>query len=182
MKALKWILIVVAALVLIGWVGLRVLTHQTKQASPEQTVVYEGTDLTLSVFYNRPSKKGREIFGELVPYGKTWRTGANEATVFTTNRDITFGGEKLAAGSYTLWTIPQKSQWTVILNSKMYDWGVNWNNEASRDPQYDVLKINVPVEDMEEVTEEFTIEFIYNVNLQMRWDQTKVIIPILTYI
>lgn len=182
MKVLKWILIGLGILIVLGYGGVELMKKYTKQASPEATIVYEGTDVTLSVFYNRPYKKGREIFGGLVPMGKVWRTGANEATVFMCNKDITFGGEKLKAGTYTLWTIPQETQWTIILNSKMYDWGVDWNNQASRDPMYDVLRINMPIGETKEVVEQFTIEFIYDVNLVFKWDRTEVIVPILTYV
>jgi len=182
MKILKWSIIVVVILAVLGIGGFKILTYFTKQASPEQTIVYEGTDVTMEVFYNRPYKKGREIFGGLVPYGKVWRTGANEATTFMCNKDITFGGQTLKAGKYTLWTIPQQTQWTIILNSKMYNWGVNFDNEASRDPLFDVVRINVPVADLNEEVEQFTIEFLYDVNLVFKWDRTQVLVPILTYV
>lgn len=182
MKILKWILIVILGLGLLGYGGFQFMKYQTKKASPEETVVYEGDALTMEVYYNRPSKKGRVIFGDLVPLGKVWRTGANEPTTFMVNKDITFGGEKLKAGKYTLWTIPQETQWTIILNSKMYGWGVDFDSEASRDPQFDVLRINVPVQSTKEPIETFTIEFIYDVNMVMKWDDTQVIVPILTYI
>ncbi|MAY83418.1 MAG: hypothetical protein CMP59_04720 [Flavobacteriales bacterium] len=181
MKALKWTLIIVFGLGILGFLGFQFMIYQTKKASPEATVVYEGEDITLSVNYCRPYKKGRKIFGELVPYGEVWRTGANEPTTFMTNKDITIEGVKLKAGKYTLWTIPQETQWTIILNSKMYDWGVNWDEKASRDPMYDVLRVNVPSVPTKEVVEQFTIEFIYHVNMVMKWDDTEVIVPILTY-
>lgn len=182
MKVVKWILIVLSILILIGVGAFQLMKYNTKKASPEETVVYEGTDVTLSVYYNRPSKKGRVIFGDLVPYGEVWRTGANEPTTFMCNKDITFGGEKLKAGKYTLWTIPQETQWTIILNSKMYGWGVDFNSQPTRDPLFDVLRINVPAYPKKEVVEQFTIEFIYDVNMVLKWDQTEVLIPIVTYI
>jgi len=178
MKILKWGLIIVAVLAVLGYFGFQYMKVQTKKASPEDTVEFKAKDLKLSVFYCRPYKKGREIFGELVPYGEVWRTGANEATTFTTNKAIKFGGEDLAAGTYSLWTIPQKSQWTVILNSKLYGWGVNFGGEASREEAYDVLKINVPTIELDQTVEQFTIDFEYNVNLTLSWDRTKVSVPI----
>ncbi len=181
MKILKWSLISILILAVLGFGGFQLLKNYTKKASPEATIVYEGTDVTLEVFYNRPYKKDRKIFGGLVPYGEVWRTGANEATTFMTNKDITFGGELLKAGKYTVWTIPQETQWTIILNSKMYDWGVNWDNEPSRDPLFDVLRINIPAVETNETVEQFTIEFLYDVNLVMKWDNTQVLIPIFTY-
>jgi len=181
MKVLKWILIVVLGLGVLGFLGFQFMKYQTKKASPEATVVYEGEDLTLSVNYSRPSKKDREIFGGLVPYGEVWRTGANEPTTFMCNEDITFGGEKLKAGKYTLWTIPNKTQWTVILNSKMYGWGVGFDEKASRDPMFDVVRVNLPAMPTKTVVEQFTIEFIFHVNMVMKWDDTQVTVPILTY-
>ena len=183
MKVLKWVLIVIVALVLLGLGGFQFMKYQTKKASPEETVVYESDEITLEVNYNRPYKKDREIFGGLVPYGKVWRTGANEPTTFLCSKDITVGvsEEKLKAGKYTLWTIPNETQWTLIFNSKMYDWGVDWDGKPSRDPLFDELRINVPALPTKEPVEQFTIEFIYNVNMVMKWDDTKATMPILTY-
>ena len=178
MKILKWSLIVIIVLAVAGYFSFNYMKITTKKASPEETIEYKQGDFKLSVFYNKPYKKGRTIFGDLVPYDKVWRTGANEATTFTTNQRIDFGGVKVAPGTYTLWTIPQKTQWTVILNSKMYGWGVTWGAEASREEEYDVAMINVPVQELKEVVEQFTIQFEYNVNMSLMWDKTKVMVPI----
>lgn len=135
----------------------------------------------MAVFYNRPYKKDRVIFGELVPYGEVWRTGANEATTFTTTKDIQFGGQQLPAGSYTLWTIPGQEEWTVIINSKQYSWGVNFQAQASRDPEADVLQVKVPVQRTETPVEQFTIDFMEeagNTALVLMWDDTKVSVPL----
>lgn len=179
MKILKWSVVVLVILIIAGYFGFQYMKVQTKKASPEATVTYKMNDLDLSVFYCRPYKKDRVIFGELVPYGEVWRTGANEATTFTTNQTIDFGGEVLQPGTYSMWTIPQKNQWTIILNSKLYGWGVSWGGVVSRNPEYDVLKINVPVEDLNHTVEQFTIAFEYNVNLSMMWENTKVMVPII---
>ena len=97
----------------------------SKRLSPKDTVEFKLNDLELNVFYNRPSKKGREIFGALVPYNKVWRTGANEATTFSSNKNLMIEGNYLPAGDYTLWTIPNDTSWQVMFNSKQYPWGVN---------------------------------------------------------
>ena len=178
MKFLKWFLIVVVLLGVAGYGGLKYLTSQTKKASPEDIVEYKSEDLTLSIFYCRPYKKNREIFGGLVPYDEVWRTGANEATTFTTNKDITFEGKQVEPGTYTLWTIPQEKEWTIILNNKQYDWGVSWGGVASREPEYDVVKIKVPTQNLEKEVEQFTIAFEQDVNLTLSWDKTKVSVPI----
>jgi hypothetical protein len=153
----------------------------TKSFSPEEEVVYEESGLKLRVLYNRPYKKGREIFGALVPYGKVWRTGANEATLFETNKPLTIEGKKLPPGKYSLWTIPDSVTWTVIFNSEHGQWGVNSKMEANRDPALDVLSVPVPAVKQERVFEQFTIRFEKmgeEVEMILLWDQTVVDVPI----
>ncbi|HEX8547608.1 MAG TPA: DUF2911 domain-containing protein, partial [Cytophagaceae bacterium] len=132
-----------------------------------------------SVFYCRPYKKGRKIFGELVPYDAVWRTGANEATTFSTDTDLDIDGKKLPAGKYSLWTIPTKDQWTVIFNSKMYGWGVDMSARPSREEEYDVLSIKVPSKVDSQIVEQFTISFIDTptLNMNFAWDETRVNVP-----
>src|SRR5690606_27123000 len=77
--------------------------------SPKDTIAYKLNDLKLEVFYNRPSKKGRDVFGGIVPLNEVWRTGANEATTFETNKPLDVNGYPLPAGKYTLWTVPKDS-------------------------------------------------------------------------
>ncbi len=154
------------------------LTYQTKKASPEQNEVYVNDDLMLEVFYCSPFKRGRKIMDSLVPFGKVWRTGANEATTFTTNKDITVAGESLKAGTYTLWTIPNKNEWEVIFNSKEYSWGVNWSQEALREKAYDVVNVKVPVKELPTNQEQFTIKFQGDVSLVLAWEKTQIEIPI----
>lgn len=178
MKALKIILISIAILVGLAAAGYQFLIHNTKKASPEHTAIYESQDLKLDVWYCSPSKKGRVIFGDLVPYGKVWRTGANEPTTFTTNKDIVFGQFEIVPGTYTLWTIPGENEWEVILNSKMYGWGVGWGGESPREAEFDVANVIAPVYELEESVESLTFDFKYNVNLSIAWDQTMVMVPI----
>ena len=92
------------------------------------------------LIYSRPQRNGREIFGALVPYGKVWRTGANEATEITFFKDGTFGGKPVKAGRYSLFTIPNEKTWTVILSSALDVWGA-----YTYDEKQDVLRIEVPV-------------------------------------
>lgn len=178
-KVVRNILIVVVGLVVLLSLAFWALSNYTKSHSPEDTVVFTEGDLRIEVFYNRPSKKDRLIFGELVPFGQVWRTGANEATTFDTNKDLTIGGETLKAGKYTLWTIPGEREWTVIFNSKMYPWGVNFSQEASREAEFDVLSTKVALEKLSEPTELFTISFAYQeiLNMSLAWDKTKVSVP-----
>lgn len=175
-KGLKIFLIVIASLFVLGFVGYQYIIYATKQHSPEDIVQYKKAEYDLEVFYNRPYKKGREIFGSLEPYGQVWRTGANEATTFETKTDLTIGGSSLKAGKYTLWTIPEQKSWKVIFNDKQYDWGVG-RNGASREAEYDALSVDVPVETTPNIIEQFTIAFEDKQGspvLTLSWDQTKI--------
>src|SRR5688500_17592421 len=122
-------------------VVVQVQFKNKKSHSPEEEVFYSDGELKLRVFYNRPYKKNREIFGGLVPYGKVWRTGANEATIFETNRPLLIKGETLPAGKYSLFTIPGEQVWTVIFNSEWNQWCA-----FKYDAAIDVLRIQVHVE------------------------------------
>ncbi|TRO63953.1 DUF2911 domain-containing protein [Christiangramia sabulilitoris] len=158
-----------------------IFRYTTKAHSPEDTVVYTKEDLEIEVFYNRPYKRDRDIFGKLVPYNEVWRTGANEATTFETNKDLQVDGSLLKAGKYTLWTIPMENSWKIMFNSKMYPWGINMDKQAYRDPRFDELVLERPVQQTGMVYEQFTIafeasgEFIF---MSLAWDDTLINIPI----
>ena len=169
--------------ILLLLVGLFLKRYSTKAHSPEDIVQYEEESLEIEVFYNRPYKKDRVIFGELVPYGEVWRTGANEATTFTTNEDLLVDGSLLKAGKYTLWTIPGEQSWKVIFNSKMYPWGIDLDKKPYRDPEYDALVIEVPTIKLKDTLEQFSIYFEREndlVFLSLAWDETLVTVPIQT--
>lgn len=149
--------------------------------SPKDTVEFKLNDLELEVFYNRPYKKDREIFGGLVPYGKVWRTGANEATTLESNKDLMIDGIYVPAGKYSLWTVPNDSTWKVMLNTKQYAWGVDEQMQPLWDPNYDLLEIDVPVETLDKVVEQFTIAFdnsTDDLKLTLAWDKTKIAVPL----
>ncbi|WP_136481368.1 DUF2911 domain-containing protein [Cognatitamlana onchidii] len=152
-----------------------------QRLSPKDTVEYKLNDLKLEVFYNRPFKKDREIFGGLVPYNQVWRTGANEATTFETNKALAIEGMPLEAGKYTLWTVPKDTVWNVIFNSKQYKWGVNAQMQPMWDPNYDVINVEVPVQKLDNYVEQFTIGFdnsTDNLFLTLAWDNVKVAVPL----
>ncbi len=178
----KFLLILGVILVIILGVLTYYKTVYTKSFSPEDEESFERGDLKISVHYNRPFKKGREIFGVLEPYDKVWRTGANEATVFETNKDLAFNGSTLKAGKYSLFTIPREQTWTVILNSETGQWGMGFNGEANRDPKNDVLTVDVPVVTLspEKEIEQFTISLESageEIELTLMWDRTLVSVP-----
>lgn len=168
---LVFVVLVVAAI--FGYQEYRL--YETKKHSPEDEVFYESEDINVKVLYNRPSKRGRVIFGELVPYGQWWRTGANEATQITFSNDVAFqGGQALAAGTYSIVTIPNANTWTVIFNSKIPSWGTEYY------PEFNVTEIKVPVETLPQTVELFTIDFTEEngqPHLTFAWDHTKVSVP-----
>src|SRR5881398_294665 len=98
---------------------------KSKRPSPPAQAQCKFSDgKTITVDYSSPRMKGRKIFGDLVPYGEVWRAGANEATTFVTTADLMVGGEHVPAGNYTLFAIPNKEKWTLIINKKTGEWGI----------------------------------------------------------
>lgn len=180
MKVLKWLVIILVLLAGVAWAAFAYITHNTKKASPEVTVNYDSGDLHIALFYNAPSKKGREIFGKLVPYGEVWRTGANEATTFATNQPLRIGGQELPPGKYTLWTIPGANSWQVIWNERMYGWGVNIDSKAAREPEGDVLSVEVPVQQLDRTVEQLDIKVREDSlpTLVLEWDRTGIVVPL----
>jgi hypothetical protein len=172
--------IAIVVLIVLGQVTMYYMKKQTKSFSPEENVVFNQGPLAIKVFYNRPSKKEREIFGKLVPFGKVWRTGANEATTFETNQDLTFEGKVLKKGKYSLWTIPGEEMWSIIFNSEFGQWGVSSDGEPNRDPERDVLAIDVRSVQQDRVFEQFTITFEKvgeDAEMVLIWDKTLVAVP-----
>jgi hypothetical protein len=170
------IAVIAAIVAFIGFIQLK----NTKSFSPEDEVVFKQNGLSVSVFYNRPSKKGREIFGGLVPYDQVWRTGANEATTFETNKDLTIQGQTLRAGKYSIWTIPRESNWTVIFNAEHGQWGLNSKGEANRNPELDVLKVEAHAVRQDQEFEQFTIAFEKtgeDAEMVLMWNKTLVSVP-----
>lgn len=155
--------------------------YYTKSFSPEADVEYSANGVKIHVFYNRPFKKGREIFGGLVPFDTVWRTGANEATVFETNQNLIVKGKPLKAGKYSLWTIPGEQSWKVIFNSETGQWGVDFNGAANRKAENDVLTVEVPALTHDKEFEQFTISIEQvgeDIELILLWDKTVVVVPI----
>ena len=131
----------------------------------------EGVDVTLE--YGRPNVKGRTIWGGLVPYGEVWRTGANEASTFTIDKDVMVEGQELAAGTYGVFTIPGESEWVVIFNKVPNQWGAMKYDEAE-----DALRVTVEPEAAEFVeTMEFEID---GSDVVLRWESLAVPVTIAT--
>lgn len=130
----------------------------------------------IRIVYSQPFKNDRQIFGGLVPYDKVWRLGANEATEITTTHKIKIGGKTLPAGTYTLFAIPQATKWTIIVNKDVGLWG-EYDYKAQRDQ----LRFEVPVKQLDQSWEAFTVKFDKTgkvSTLTMVWDKTSVEIPV----
>jgi hypothetical protein len=181
MKVLKWVLISVVAISILLFAAFQYMVYNTKKMSPEGTVTYVQSDYDVSVFYNRPSVRERTIFGDLVPYGAVWRTGANEPTTFTTTSELEIQGKKLPAGKYSLFTVPGVEEWDIIFNSKEYGWGVGMDGKVSHEADFDVLVATVPTEKISTIVEQFTISLV-NTNdafeMQLAWENDLVRLPI----
>lgn len=144
--------------------------YKGKGGTPHEVIT--GHHITIS--YGRPYKKDREIFGGLVPYGKVWRAGADEATEITFDKNGMFGGKKIAAGTYTLFIVPEKTEWTIVLNSKLGQWGAFGYDKVK---DQDVLTTTVPVKMLDNSVEQFTINIMES-SLRMEWDKTSVTVPV----
>ncbi|MFN3784911.1 MAG: DUF2911 domain-containing protein [Spirosomataceae bacterium] len=139
---------------------------QKAPASPKVVAESKNTVIT----YGQPSKKDREIFGKLVPYGQVWRTGANEATTVQFKSDVTFGGKKVKAGTYSLFTIPSENEWTIILNSELGQWGAYKYNDIKKN---NVAEVKVKATNTASVMEKLTIT-TDDKKITIGWDKTSV--------
>jgi hypothetical protein len=109
---------------------------------------------TITVDYSSPRAKGRTIFGDLVPYGQVWRTGANEATTFVTSANLKAGNVSIPAGNYTIFTIPNQDKWTLIINKKTGEWGIPYKYESD-----ELGRVDLKVSQSPSLVENFTIAF-----------------------
>ncbi len=139
-----------------------------KRPSPPAVSKWLVDGANIAINYSSPAVKGRGIWGGLVPYGKVWRTGANEATVFETDKDLVIGNSRLAAGKYALFTVPGESKWTIILNSQWDQWGAYKYDAANDALRFDVTPKKSPVfnERLKFVTEGKTVSLFWE-NMQV---------------
>src|SRR4030095_14521833 len=145
--------------------------------SPPQTIKQDFGISSIELSYSRPGVKGRKVFGDLVPYGKVWRTGANNATTIDFAGDVTIGETKVPAGKYGLLTIPDKDNWTIIITKQL-----DVTNPADYKQESDVVRFNAKPMTLKDKMETFTMQFA-NVKpstceLQMMWENTAVALPI----
>jgi hypothetical protein len=147
------------------------------RSSPLAAISMKYKDAYIKIVYSQPHKNSRSVFGSLVPYGQVWRTGANEATEITSTKDIQINGTLLKAGTYSLFTIPEKDHWTIIINGEVGLWGsYNYNSK------FDVMRFDAPIQIMSGlVYEPFTMTFDQKnemANLLIMWDNVRVSIPV----
>ena len=143
-------------------------TEQSKKPSPPVTLVGKVGKTNITINYSSPSVKGRKIWGGLVPYGQVWRTGANEATTFTTDKDIKVEGQILKAGTYSFFTIPEKNEWTIIFNSVAKQWGA-----FKYEQKDDVLRVKAKEINSESFKEKLTYTIEKN-KLIISWENKSV--------
>lgn len=145
--------------------------------SPRGRLAQELSLVRATIDYGRPSKRGRDIFGSLEPFGRVWRTGANQCTTLALTGDVKIGTQAVPAGTYSLFTIPGKKSWTFILNRNPKLWGA-----GGYDPALDLLRFDVKPERTKDTTETLTIDFsgfhANGADLTIRWDRTQIRVPV----
>jgi hypothetical protein len=177
----KKILIAVAALIVFLVAALIYLNNRNRTLSPPGSSELANGDLLISIQYSRPFVRNRTIFGSkeqgaLQPYGEYWRLGANEATEITFNRNVSFNGNAVNAGTYRIYAIPGAEAFELILNSELGVWGV-----FDPDAEKDIIKTKVPVEKISPPIEQFTISMLAvgdTTNVNFEWEKVRLSVPI----
>ncbi len=169
MKLVRSLLLVLVAVVI---ASVSLLAQQKPVLSPpgEASVKFDDGK-TVTIKYSRPSMRGRKIFGELVPYGNVWRTGANAATSLTTDTALAIGGTTVPAGNYTLYTVPGEKSWQLIVNKQTGQWGTKY------DEGQDLARIPMKVSQLPSGLETFTISLdktgAKSATLKLEWELTS---------
>lgn len=143
---------------------------------PAQTACKFQDGRTVTVHYSSPRMRGRRIFGGLVPFGEVWRAGADDATSFVSNVDVVVGGKNVPAGSYTLFTLPTQTKWSLIVSKQTGEWGIPYPGE-----KYDFARIEMKVSKLASPMENFTISFDQtggSCNMRLDWETTRASIDI----
>jgi Protein of unknown function (DUF2911) len=151
-------------------VSSNTFAQEAKKAvsSPPAKAMAKVGAASISINYSQPAVKGRKIWGDLVPYAQVWRTGANGATVFETDKDIKVEGQMLKAGKYALFTIPTEKEWTIIFNKKSDQWGAYDYSDKE-----DALRVKVKSEATKDLTERMTFDIKDN-KVKLTWEKLAV--------
>lgn len=149
---------------------------KSKRPSPPGTAEVTLKNKEITIDYSRPSLKGRKVGQELAPYGKVWRTGANEATALNTEIDLNIGGAKVPAGKYTLYTLPSEGTWKLIINKQTGQWGTQY------DESQDLARVDMKKTALPQSVEQFTISFDKKnentADLNLDWENTRVSVEV----
>lgn len=149
----------------------------TPQPSPTQTVKQNFGLSSIDLSYSRPAVKGRKVFGDLVPFGNVWRTGANSATILTFGEEVIIGDKKIPAGKYGLVSIPNKDNWTLIITKQ-----TDITSPAAYKQENDIVRVAAKPMQLNDKVENFTIQFANlkpnSCDLQLMWDNTAVSLPV----
>ena len=150
---------------------------KSKRASPPETATGTVAGSNITINYSSPAVKGRKIWGDLVPYDKVWRLGANEATTFETSKDIKVEGKNLPAGKYSVYAIPGEKEWVIIFNSKTGQWGIKMDESTTEDPANDVLRVTVKPRKSSTFNERMKIA-VDKKGFVIEWDNLRVPVSI----
>ena len=150
---------------------------KASRPSPPETASGKVGGANITISYSSPSVKGRKIFGDLVPYDKVWRAGANEATIFETDKAVTIGGKQLPAGKYSLYATPGEKEWTFIFNSETGQWGIKRTGDTSKDASKDVLSVKAKPAKSAAMNEKLKYA-VTSTGFTLSWDNTEVPVAI----
>ena len=168
---------IVAVIAIAGGIAYwRYATREPRKSQPASVMQAMG-DTRIEIHYNRPTARGRALFGGIVPYGQVWDPGADEATTFATNRSISFAGQSLAAGTYSVWAIPDSAEWTVILSRAAHVYHIPYPDGR------DALRVRVPPTVgpyVETLMFSFPTADAIHAQLVLAWGTTRIVIPIAT--
>lgn len=160
------------AMLWLALVGFMTSTMVYAQKSPPATAAGKVGGASITITYSSPSVKGRKIWGDLVPYGKAWRAGANEATTFMTDKDITVEGKALKAGKYSVFVVPTEKEWEFIFNSETGQWGIKKGGDANFDPTKNAITFKVKPSKSASMTEQLTYT-VTNNGFKFGWENME---------
>ena len=158
-------------------IGLNAQVVKTPAPSTTQTIKQDFALSSIEILYSRPNMKGRVVFGDLAPMGKLWRTGANGATKITFGEDVKVGGVAVKAGSYALYTVPDKAEWEIILNKGINNWGVDGYNAEEDVAKFKVKPMMLPM-NIETFTMNIANVMPSSADIQIMWEKTAVSFPV----
>ena len=150
---------------------------KSSRPSPPATASGKVKDANITINYSSPGVNNRKIFGELIPYGQVWRAGANEATLFETDKAIKVEGKDLPAGKYSIYAIPGEKEWTIIFNKQTGQWGVKRGGATSRDEAQDALTVTVKPKKSASMTERLAYD-VTDKGFTLRWENVEVPVSI----